>query len=81
MRGATTLIEGYLVTSEMSQRLQKINLFYLFVVYQLSNLGHMDGSDIRSAITLFGDNKLTKECEEVFFYRDDACMKRTAPIL
>ena len=48
----------------------------MFVIYQLTNLGHTGGSDIRSAITLFGDNKLTKECEEGFFYRVDACMKK-----
>ena len=34
-----------------------------FVVnyYQLSNLGHMDGFDRRSAITLSEDNKWTKK--------------------
>ena len=35
----------------------------MFVIYQMSNLGHMDGSDI-SAITLSGDNKSTTGCEE-----------------
>ena len=56
MRGVTKLIS--------KDTWPPVSFLDMFVIYQCSNLGHMDGSDIRTAITLSGDNKLTKDCEE-----------------